>query len=168
MTKSILRFIDRFYFIFKRFMPLKTYHYAVCGGSNLILDTVLYFVFYHFVFHKENVDVYFTVLSPHIASLFFVFPITLVTGFLMNKFITFTDSDLPWKVQFIRYLQVGISGLFVSYISMKLLVDVIGVYPTPSRFITIVIAVTYSYIMQSKYSFRVKREVEEDGDFPSH
>lgn len=139
-------------------MPLKTYHYAVCGGSNLVLDTVLYFMFYHFVFDKENVAIYFTTLSPHIASLFFVFPITLITGFLLNKFITFTDSDLPWKTQFIRYLQVGISGLFVSYISMKLLVDVIGVYPTPSRFITILVAVTYSYIMQSKYSFRVAKE----------
>jgi len=158
MSHSLIRFIDRFYFIFKRFMPIKTYHYAVCGGSNLILDTVLYFAFYHFAFQKQNVDVLVTVLSPHIASLFFVFPITLITGFLMNKFITFTDSDLPWKVQFLRYLQVGISGLFVSYISMKLLVDVIGFYPTPSRFITIVIAVTYSYIMQSKYSFRVKKK----------
>jgi len=158
MTAILIRFIDQFYFIFKRFMPIKTYHYAVCGGSNLVLDTVLYFVFYHFVFEKNNVDIYFTILSPHIASLFFVFPITLITGFLMNKFITFTDSNLPWKVQFFRYLQVGISGLFVSYISMKILVDLMGVYPTPSRFITIIVAVTYSYIMQSKYSFRVGKE----------
>lgn len=158
MLNYLIRFIDSFYFIFKRVMPLKTYRYAVCGGTNLILDTILYFVFYHFVFEKQDVDVYFTILSSHIASLFFVFPITLITGFLMNKFITFTDSDLPWKTQFFRYFQVGISGLFVSYVTMKILVDFIGFYPTPSRFITIVVAVTYSYIMQSKYSFRAGKE----------
>ena len=49
MQKAIIHFIDQFYFIFKRVMPVKTYRYAVCGGSNLVLDTVLYFVVYHFV-----------------------------------------------------------------------------------------------------------------------
>lgn len=158
MQKAIIHFIDQFYFIFKRVMPVKTYRYAVCGGSNLVLDTVLYFVFYHFVLNKQYFDLYFFVISPHIASLFLVFPITFLTGFLLNKFITFQDSDLPWKVQMIRYLMVGLGALLVSYLCMKLFVDVLGFYPTPSRFLTILISVTYSYLMQSKYSFKVKKK----------
>jgi putative flippase GtrA len=158
MQKAIIHFIDQFYFIFKRVMPVKTYRYAVCGGSNLVLDTVLYFVFYHFVLDKQDLNLYFFVMSPHIASLFFVFPITFLTGFLLNKYITFQDSDLPWKVQMIRYLMVGLGALLVSYLCMKLFVDVLGFYPTPSRFLTIVISVTYSYLMQSKYSFKVKKK----------
>lgn len=158
MQKAIIHFIDQFYFIFKRVMPVKTYRYAVCGGSNLVLDTVLYFVVYHFVLDKQDLNLYFFVMSPHIASLFFVFPITFLTGFLLNKYITFQDSDLPWKVQMIRYLMVGLGALLVSYLCMKLFVDVLGFYPTPSRFLTIVISVTYSYLMQSKYSFKVKKK----------
>lgn len=158
MQKAIIYFIDQFYFIFKRVMPVKTYRYAVCGGSNLVLDTVLYFVFYHFVLDKQDLNLYFFVMSAHIASLFFVFPITFLTGFLLNKYITFQDSDLPWKVQMIRYLMVGLGALLVSYLCMKLFVDVLGFYPTPSRFLTIVISVTYSYLMQSKYSFKVKKK----------
>lgn len=158
MQKAIIHFIDQFYFIFKRVMPVKTYRYAVCGGSNLVLDTVLYFVFYHFVLDKQDLNLYFFVMSAHIASLFFVFPITFLTGFLLNKFITFQDSDLPWKVQMIRYLMVGLGAFLVSFLCMKLFVDVLGFYPTPSRFLTIVISVTYSYLMQSKYSFKVKKK----------
>ena len=158
MQKAIIHFIDQFYFIFKRVMPVKTYRYAVCGGSNLVLDTVLYFVFYHFVLDKQDLNLYFFVMSAHIASLFFVFPITFLTGFLLNKYITFQDSDLPWKVQMIRYLMVGLGALLVSYLCMKLFVDVLGFYPTPSRFLTILISVTYSYLMQSKYSFKVKKK----------
>jgi len=69
-------------------MPLKTYRYAVCGGGNLMLDMVLYIVCFHFIVQKQNVDLGIIVLSSHIASLFFVFPITLVTGFLLNNYIS--------------------------------------------------------------------------------
>lgn len=154
MRRHIIQFIDTFYFLFKRFMPLKTYRYAFCGGSNLVFDTVLYFIFYQFIFAKQNVDLHLVVLSSHIAALFFVFPITFVTGFLLNRFITFQDSNLPWNVQFFRYFVVGMGAILISYISMKLLVDYLKFYPTPSRLITIIFTVIYSYILQSKFSFK--------------
>lgn len=155
MQKTLIFIIDSFYFLFKRFLPLKTYRYAVCGGSNLVFDMVLYFLCYNFVLRKQNIDLYFTVLSPHIASLFFVFPITFLTGFALNKYITFQESNIPGRVQLFRYLLVGLSGFVLSYCCMKLLVDLLGLYPTPSRFITIVVAVIYSYILQNKFSFKV-------------
>jgi len=155
MREAIIRLIDTFYFLFRRVLPLKTYRYAVCGGSNLVLDTVLYFITYNFILQKENVDLYITVLSPHIASLFFVFPITLLTGFALNRYVTFQDSNLSGKTQFFRYLIVGIGAIIISYISMKLLIDFMKFYPTPSRFITIIITVLYSYTLQNKFSFRV-------------
>ncbi len=155
MRKAIIQFIDTFYFLFRRVLPLKTYRYAVCGGSNLVLDTVLYFFTYNFILQKENVDLNIVVLSPHIASLFFVFPITLLTGFALNRYVTFQDSNLSVKVQFFRYLVVGMGAIIISYISMKLLIDFMKFYPTPSRFITIIITVLYSYTLQNKFSFRV-------------
>jgi putative flippase GtrA len=139
-------------------MPLKTYRYAVCGGGNLVLDTVLYFMFYHFVFQKQNVDLGFVVMSPYIASLFFVFPITFLTGFLLMRYITFSESNLAPRIQFFRYFVVSMGAITISYLAMKLLVDIFHLYPTPSRFITIVISVTYSYILQNKFSFKVVEE----------
>lgn len=153
MIKLFTSFIDSFYFIFKRFIPLKTYRYAICGGGNMLFDLVLYFIFFHFVLRKQEIDLFFIVLSPHIASLFFVFPITFVTGFLLNKFITFQDSNLSGKTQFIRYLLVAIGAIVLSYICMKILVDFMGFYPTLSRLLTMVISVIYSYLLQSRFSF---------------
>lgn len=155
MQKTLILIIDSFYFLFKRFLPLKTYRYAVCGGSNLMFDMVLYFLCYNFVLQKQNVDLFFVVLSPHIASLFFVFPVTFITGFALNKYVTFQESNIPGRVQLFRYLLVGLSGFVISYFCMKLLVDVLGLYPTPSRFVTIIVAVIYSYILQNKFSFKV-------------
>lgn len=156
MKDFLLKIIDSGYFLFKKIVPLKMYRYAVCGGSNLVLDTFLYFICFHYIFDKENLDLFFVVLSPHIASLFFVFPITFCVGFLLNRFIVFPDSQLPVKTQFIRYLFVGGIALLISYCSMKLLVDVFLFYPTPSRFLTIIITVLFSFIMQNKFSFKAQ------------
>lgn len=157
-AKKITKIVDIFYFPFLQFIPLDFYRYAVCGGFNLVFDLFLYFVFYHFIFAKQNVDLFFVVLSPHIASLFVVFPITFTTGFLLNRYITFSGSNLPWRTQFFRYLLVGLGALLLSYLLMKLFVDYWSFYPTPSRLLIVVIAVLYSFISQKKFTFRTIRK----------
>lgn len=156
MVKYILlKIIDSSYFIFKKFVPLKTYRYAFCGGSNLVLDTVLYFICFHFFVQKQNLDLQIVVLSPHIASLFIVFPITFCVGFILNRYIVFSESKLALGTQFIRYLIVGFTALLISYLSMKFFVDYLLFYPTPSRLLATIVTVLFSYIMQNNYSFKV-------------
>ena len=155
MKNIIIKFIDTFYFIFKSFMPLKTYRYAACGGGNLVLDIILYFIFYNFIIEKQDVDLSIVVLSPHIAALFVVFPITFTTGFLLNKYITFEDSNLAGKTQLIRYFLVAMGAIIISYLLMKLFVDMLGFYPTVSKILSTAITVVYSYILQNFFTFKV-------------
>ncbi|MDP4797283.1 MAG: GtrA family protein [Crocinitomicaceae bacterium] len=157
MKNLLLKLIDSFYFLFKKFRPLKTYRYAVCGGGNLVLDTILYYICFHYIFAKQDVDLSLVVLSPHIASLFFVFPITFVVGFLLNRFIVFPESNIPAWTQLSRYLGVGLIALLISYVTMKFLVDGLGFYPTPSKVLSIGVTIIFSYLMQSKFSFKVDK-----------
>lgn len=140
-------------------MSIRLYRYAVCGGFNLVMDSVLYFVFYHYVVAKQNVDLVFVVLSPHIAALFMVFPITFLTGFLLSKYITFQESPLKGKVQLYRYFLVGMGGIVLSYACMKFFVDFLEFFPTPSRILTIVIVVFYSFMLQRQYTFKLNSKV---------
>ena len=57
------------------------FRYAVCGGANMVLDVVWYFVIYHYIVAERFIDLGFVVMSPHVASLVVVFPITFFTGF---------------------------------------------------------------------------------------
>ena len=157
MAALIIRFIDIFYYPFRKFLPVDTFRYAVCGGANLLFDLVLYFIFYNYIFAKQNLDLGIVVLSPHVASLFAVFPITFTTGFLLNRFVTFPGSYLRWSTQVFRYFLVGMGALVIGYVMLKLFVDVLGFYPTPSRFLTIFITVSYSYLSQKKFSFRIRK-----------
>ncbi len=158
MRNLIITIIDAFYFPFKKVMPLKTFRYAACGGGNLVLDMVLYFLVFHYVLFQEDLDLNVVVLSSHIAALFIVFPITFTTGFLLQKYVTFWESNLKSGVQLYRYFLVSMGAIVISYLLMKLFVDVMGIYPTPSKILTIAISVVYSYILQNKFSFKVVTE----------
>ncbi len=121
---QISRLIDFFYLPFSPYVSRQLFRYAACGGGNLVLDWMLYFVIYHFIFDQQyNLHLGFVVLSPHIASFAIVFPITLLTGFLLQKHITFTASNLRGRVQLFRYFLVVIANILIIYTGLKIMVD---------------------------------------------
>ena len=154
MANKIIRLFNLLHQPFRQFIPRETFRYGICGGLNLALDTILYFVFFQFVFLKQNIDLQFIILSPHITSLFAVFPITFIIGFLLNKYIVFTKSNINSAHQLFRYFISGGFALTLSYLSMIFLVDYLNLYPTPSRFITIIITVCISYLIQQNFTFK--------------
>jgi putative flippase GtrA len=92
-------------------------------------------------------------MSPHIASLCVVFPITFFNGFWLNRNVAFRRSKLPRGRQLWRYaLSVG-GSILLNYVCMKLLVERAGVWATPAKAITTVISVVYSYLAARYYSF---------------
>jgi putative flippase GtrA len=152
MSKFIAKIIDFFYHPFEKWVPKQLFRYASCGGGNMILDWVLYFLIYNFVIGHDLV--YFTVfsqqicLTPHIATLCIVFPITLLTGFWLQKYVTFTQSNLHGARQLIRYITIVAVNLAINYFGLKLCVEMWGWYPTPSKMFITVITVIISYFGQ--------------------
>jgi len=132
----------------------------------MVLDWVLYFLIYNFVIGHELVRIQCSVFSfqfeqaitPHIATLCVVFPITLLTGFLLQKYVTFTQSNLHGGRQLMRYILIVAVNLAINYFGLKLCVDTFGWYPTPSKMVITLVTVVISYLGQKYYTFRVKSE----------
>jgi putative flippase GtrA len=157
----IIRLLDVFYPLFKKFLPSETYRYLVTGGMNMLLDIFLYFIFYHFVFHKQIVDFGFLAISPHIAAFVFVFPITFSIGFFLAKFVTFTESPLKGKKQLIRYSLSVIGSIILNYILLKLFVEHLHFFPTISKLLTTILVVMYSFLIQKFFTFKTgKKQIE--------
>jgi putative flippase GtrA len=166
IAKIITKIIDFFYRPFSRHIPLQLFRYAFCGGGNLVFDWVLYFLLYNFVVGHELV--YITLpfecqflpvpsqlcLTPHILTLLIVFPITLFTGFWLNRNITFTQSSLRGYNQLFRYILIVAFNLLVNYFGLKLCVEVLGIYPTPSKIIVTLVTVFISFFGQKYFSFK--------------
>ncbi|MCF8360678.1 MAG: GtrA family protein [Prolixibacteraceae bacterium] len=159
----ILKLIDFFYFPFLRFIPVETFRYGATGGMNTAFDIFLYFIFYNFVLDKKILDLGIVSISPHIAAFLFVFPITFSTGFLLAKYITFTQSLLRGRIQLFRYgVSVG-GSILLNYLLLKFFVEVVGLWATSSKIITTLIVIVYSYIIQKHFSFRTgKKALQKD------
>lgn len=162
IAQLITRIIDFFYPPFRRFVPEDIFRYAACGGGNMVLDWVLYFLIYNFVIGHEILHFEFSVFSyqftqaitPHIATLCIVFPITLLTGFWLNKYVTFSQSTLRGAKQLGRYVLIVVVNLLINYFGLKLCVELLGWYPTPSKMLITLVTVLVSFFGQKYYSFR--------------
>jgi len=154
IRRIIIQFIDYFYIPFRKYIPLETFRYAATGGFNTVLDTSLYFICYNFVLDKHIVDLHIVSISPHIAAFLIVFPITFLTGFLLAKYITFTNSEIRGRIQLIRYMLSVSGSIFLNYVFLKVLVEFGGLWPTLAKLITTGIVVIYSYFIQKFYTFK--------------
>jgi putative flippase GtrA len=150
----IIAVIDCVHKPFRNIIPQETVRYGATGGANTLLDIFLYFFCYNYVLDKNIVDLGIVAISPHIAAFLIVFPVTFSTGFLLAKYITFTQSKLRGRIQLFRYgLSVGGSFL-LNYIFLKIFVEIMGIYPTPSKILTTVVVIAYSYIIQKHFTFK--------------
>ncbi|MRG48232.1 GtrA family protein [Chitinophaga sp. SYP-B3965] len=156
MKQLILDILAYFHKPFAKMMPFQTFRYLVCGGGNTAMDIFLYFISFNFILHQQMVHLPFFTISPHIAAFLMAFVITFPTGFLLNKYIVFSESNLRGRVQLIRYLLlVGICFLF-NVVFIKLFVDYCHFYPTIAKILTTILVVCFSYITQKKFTFKVK------------
>ena len=154
LGKFIRGIIDFFYPPFSKFMTLQFFRYGITGSANLVFDWVLYFFIYNFVLRHKMLELGFVTLSSHIAALAIKVPIVLLSGFLLQKYITFSSSSLNGGVQLFRYSIVFFVNLCISYFGLKLLVDGFHVYPSPSNAIISILTVFISYFSQKLYTFK--------------
>ncbi len=142
-------------------MPIQTFRYLACGGGNTLLDILLYFISYHFILDKQVVELGFVAISPHIAAFIIAFCISFPTGFWLMRSIVFTDSTLRGRVQLFRYFLLVAVCVILNYAFLKLFVEQWGIYPTPSKMLTTIIVVSFSYLTQKNFTFRVEKGIEE-------
>jgi len=158
----IIRIVDWFYFPFLQFIPREIFRYAVTGGSNTLLDIILYFIVYQFVLDGQIIELGFIAISAHIAAFLMVFPITFTTGFFLAKYVTFTRSALEGRIQLFRYLLSVGGSILLNYFFLKLFVEYFGWYAPLSKVVTTFIVVIYSYLAQRYFTFKTgKRQLRE-------
>ena len=139
MTFALIlrRAIDWFYRRpFSRVISETVFRYGACGAITLSVDAVSYALIYHFLVAGRYFDLGFVVMSPHIASLVLVFPITFFTGFWLNRYVAFRTLPVAAGKQLGRYLEVC------------------GLWPTPSKCITSLAVALYSYLAARYYTFK--------------
>ncbi len=133
--------------------------YAICGFTNyIILDAVLYYMIYHYLIGVDTyINIGVTVVSPHVASLIILFPITFLTGFWLNRHVVFSSTKSGVRRQLFRYALSIVGSIVLSYTLLKVFVDVLGIWATPAKIIGSLITAIYSYLIARLYTFKKDR-----------
>jgi len=108
--------------------------------------------------HQHALPLGFFTFSSHIGTLIITFPISTFFGFLLQKYVTFTESDLKGRIQLYRYFVVAIANFFINTFFLKLLVDGFHFWTTPSQVVATFFCVLLSYFSQKKYTFKAPKQ----------
>lgn len=155
MQQLLIRLVDWLYIApFKRLVSRDIFAYGLCGGANMALDTLWYFVIYHYIVAERFIDLGVVVVSPHIASLIVVFPITFFTGFWLNRNVSFRATEYKTRGQLIRYALSVLGSIALNYLCMKLFVEHLYIWPTLSKMLTTAVSVVYSFLAAKYFTFR--------------
>jgi putative flippase GtrA len=157
MKGLILTVIDFFYPPFSKFIPRKTFRYAVSGGSNAGLNLLVFFISYNFVFDHEVVYLGTFPMNKYIAAYIVALSFSFPVGFLLNKYIVFPESNLRGTTQLFRYAMVTAMSIYFDYALLHFLVGYLGFWATPAQALIIVILSLFSYLFQTYVTFTKKK-----------
>ena len=155
LSSLITRSIDLFYIKpLRSFISQQVFRYLACGAATALLDAVWYYIIYHYIICERFIDLGFVVMSPHIAALCIVFPITFFTGFWLNRNVAFHTTHISSLPQLAKYGLTVIGSILLNYACMKLFVEVCGVWATPSKILTTAVCAIYSFLVGRYFTFR--------------
>lgn len=157
IIRAILLTIRGWFFTF---IPRQSYLYMACGGINLVFDMLVFYVGYHFVFVGQNFKTPLFTFSPHIAALFLAFCCSTPTGFFLSRYVVWTNSTVQGKRQLFNYLSVVFLCIVLNIGLLKIFVEKFHLYPFAAKFLTSIIVVSISYILQRYYAFKVHKASE--------
>lgn len=166
IRQYILQFIDFFHPPFAKWIDQQTFRYLACGGGNQLLNIFIYWFSLHILLHEADSVIHIKdgktiAVGADIASYIIASSITIPIGFILSKYVVFQESNLKGRVQLFRYVVLVATCFFLNYLFLKLFIDILGFYPTPSQSLTIIILAVFSYIVQRTFTFKVKLA---DGD----
>ncbi len=155
MKRLITRTIEVLYTPFRRLVPAEVFRYGVCGGAVVVLDWVLFWLCYNYLFVQQNRDAGFFVFSAYTLSKLISAPAAALVGFWLQKNITFRASSLRGTTQFLRYLLVFCINFMVNILIGKdFLVEQFGLWATPANMAVTLLTIVFSYLMQKYFTFR--------------
>lgn len=165
VAQVLINIVNAFYIKpIERIVSRNTFAYGFCGGLNMTLDIIWYYLIYHYVVAEQYIYIGNQCISPHIASLCIVFPITFFTGFWLNRHVAFRVSHLASRKQLLRYALSVAGSIVINYVCMKLFVELFMFWPTPSKMLTTIVSVVYSYLVARYYTFADKSTTNNSTD----
>jgi putative flippase GtrA len=153
-------FIDFFHPPFRRIFPLQTFRYAACGGGNTLLDILIFYGSYEYLFKRSLVSLPFLTLTPHIAAFLVALAFTFPIGFFLSRYVVFENREGRKREQLPKYMIVVVGAILLNYFFLKLFIETMAISAIMGKLITTCIVVAFSYYSQKYFTFKMPSDRE--------
>ena len=155
MVSHIENIIDFFYPPFSRVMNKLTFRYAACGAGNTVLDILMFYISFHYIFHEQVQHFGPIAVKPYIAAFFLAFCVTFPIGFFLMRNVVFQGSPIRGRIQLFRYFLTVLICIILNYICLKIFIEQFHLFPTVAKIMTTAIVMCFSYTSQRFFTFKV-------------
>ncbi len=156
----IVGLIDFFHKPFAKVIPAQTFRYLACGGSNTVLNWVVYSLSFNIVLNRESFHVYNDInITAPVGAQIISFCITFPIGFILSRYIVFPESNLRGRKQLFRYALATATFILLTYVLIKLFAITLPMVRADISYIFImIITAILSYISQRFFTFKTTEE----------
>ncbi len=154
LRKTILKIVDLFYPLFRRFMPLQTYRYAACGGANMVLDIIVFTYVNTYLLQQQVVYIGPLAFKSYVVAFVVSFCLTFPVGFYLSRYVVWQETETKKRIQVFRYFIIVAACIGLNYILLNFFILELHWWPLVSKLVTTVIVVLFSYFTQRNFSFR--------------
>lgn len=131
--------------------------FFLSAGVATLIDVLIYFVVIKYMLHYQRVVIGVYSASAHNFTLCISYSCGVVINFLLTKYAVFSESTVAGSKQFRRFALIAFLGFFANYGLLRLFVEVIGFYPTPSRIASALSLGVASYYVHKLFTFKIKK-----------
>ena len=127
---------------------LEFFRYVLVGGSAFIIDVAVMFIFKEFIFQGQFL--YLSVFLGYMAGLVYNFYFSCKYVF-ENGFNKIKDKEIK---SFVIFTIIGIIGLGLTELLMRVFVEFAGIYYVVSKVLTGIIVMFWNYIARKIIIFK--------------
>lgn len=126
----------------------KVIKFLIVWVSSTAVDIWSLFFLYEII----NLELY--------LAIFIAFLLSVINGFLLNKFWTFWDKSKSYKTQFFKFFIASSIWLLLTFVFMYIFIEYIWIYYIYSKIITTFIVVIWNYNISRLWTFAIKEDVK--------
>lgn len=137
----------------KKLAKNQVLRFVFSAGIGFLVDVSAFYLLYHNLLVQHTYHIIFITLRNFTVSLAISFFLGVVVNFLITRYMVFHESKSKPSKQFLRFILVAIVGFFANWGVVKLLVEVVGMYPPVARPLAALSLFFASYFIHKVFSF---------------
>jgi putative flippase GtrA len=123
------------------------------AGMGFLVDVTVFYLLYHNFLVQPTYTILTFTFRNFTVSLAISFFLGVVVNFLITRYMVFHQSQSKPSKQFFRFVLVAIIGFFANWGVVKILIEVLGIYPPLARPIAALSLFFASFFIHKVFSF---------------